>query len=478
MTQSNSVLPELEYLFHPQAVAVVGISPDKNRFSGGRWLLDSLLSARFPGQLYAVGSDNGEYAGLPIYRSLKDIPGRLDHVIVAIPAASTLELARDAAAKGAKSIHLFTAGFSELGGDAAKQREQELVDFVRSNGMRLLGPNCMGIYCPASRLAFFEDVSMTPGRFGLLTQSGGNGIKAISLGPRRGLFFSKAVSYGNGADINEIDLLEYFTADPETNVTGMYIEGTRDGRALLPVIKKAARQKPLLVYKGGNTEIGRSATLSHTGSLAGAGPVWSGLFKQAGAVEVDDMDEMIDLALLFSYLPPLTRANTAVLGVGGGAGVLISDVWAKAGLAIPPLSAAVREKLRAIYVSEAGRSLRNPVDVIPFGKEPVLTRTIEAVSGGDNIDCVLLHLALGFTTEPLRTVIKEGMTTLAALPGSIKQRILVLIHEIVSLDDRKLAGEIEAICHRVGLPVFYTAAGTALALSRYVRYHQTRPPKK
>ncbi len=473
MTHRSSVLPELEYLFHPQAVAVVGLSSGENRFSGGRWLLDSLLSARFPGKLYAVGSENGEYAGLPIYRSLRDIPGPIDHVIVAIPAAATLQLARDAAEKGVKSIHLFTAGFSELGSDAGKRLEKELVDFVRSKGMRLLGPNCMGIYCPATRLAFFENVSTKPGRFGLLTQSGGNGIKAISLGPRRGLFFSKAVSYGNGADINEIDLLEYFTADPETDVIGMYIEGTRDGRALIPVLKKAARKKPLIVYKGGNTESGRSATLSHTGSLAGAGPVWSGLFKQAGAIEVNDMDEMMDLALLFSYARPSSTANTAIVGVGGGAGVLIADVWSRAGLAVPLLPAATREELMRIFVSAAGRSMRNPVDVVPFGKEPVIIQTLRTITDWEKIDYVLLHLAVGYTTEPLRTLMKTGTATLAELPETLKRRVLVLIHEITSPEDRELTGELEEICHQVRLPVFYSAAGAALALSRYARYHQT-----
>jgi acyl-CoA synthetase (NDP forming) len=340
--------------------------------------------------------------------------------------------------------------------------------------MRLLGPNCMGIYYPAGRLAFFEDVSIAPGHFGLLSQSGGNGIKAIRLGPRRGLFFSKAVSYGNGADINEIDLLNYFTADPETKVIGMYIEGTHDGPRCAAAIKRAAAKKPLIVYKGGNTEIGRNTTLSHTGSLSGTGAVWSGLFKQAGAIEVNNMDEMIDLALLFAYTAPSTQANTAIIGVGGGASVMVADCWSRAGLTAPPFPTEVREKLKTIFISEAGASLRNPVDVIPFAGKPILTRTIDAATSWEKIDYVLIHLAIGFTTEPLRTYMKQGMETLADLPESVRRQVMVLIHEAFSEDDRKLAGELENICHRVRLPVFHSAAGVALALSRYMRYYQSK----
>jgi acyl-CoA synthetase (NDP forming) len=472
ITQHKSVIPELDFLFHPQSIAVVGVSMDKTRINGGRWLLDSLLSARFPGKLYPVGLERGEYAGLPIYRSVKDIPGRLDYVIVAIPAAATLQLARDAAAKGAKALHLFTAGFSELGGDGDKQLERQLVEFVREKGMRLLGPNCMGIYYPGGRLAFFENVSNISGHFGLISQSGGNGIKTIRLGPRRGLFFSKAVSYGNGADINETDLLEYFTADPETKVIGMYIEGTRDGRRCFSAIRQAARTKPVIIYKGGNTEIGRSATLSHTGSLAGSGAVWSGVFKQAGAIEVNDMDEMIDLALLFAYTVPSAGTNTAIIGLGGGAGVLIADTWARAGLTAPIFPAEIREQLKAIFVREAGRSVRNPIDVVPFTDQPIIAKTIAAVTGWGKIDYVLVHLALGFTTEPLRSQMKTGMAMLTELPEAIRRRILVLIHEVISPEDRALAGELEQICRQVGLPVFHSPRGVALALSRYAQYNQ------
>jgi acyl-CoA synthetase (NDP forming) len=474
MTQSEPKALDLEFLFHPQSIGVVGVSPQKDKFTGGRWLLNSLLSIKYPGRIYLVGGEAGEFAGLKIYTSLLDIPGRLDHIIVAIPAAATLQLARDAVAKGAKSMHLFTAGFREIGSVAEAKMEIELVDFMRSHGMRLLGPNCMGIYCPASRMAFLENVSATPGHFGLLSQSGGNGMKAISIGPRRGLFFSKAVSYGNAADINEIDLLEYFAADPETKVIGMYIEGTGDGRRFAAAMKKAAR-KPLVVYKGGNTEVGRSAALSHTGSLAGTGAVWSGLIKQAGAIEVNDMDEMIDLALLFTYGVPSQRMNTAIIGLGGGAGVLIADTWARAGINIPIFPPEIQRKLKNIYVSDAGRSFRNPIDVIPFGQRHILPQTLEAVTSGDQIDCVLLHLALAYTSGPLREFIHRGMAVLAELPPDVRRRLLVLVHEIVTEADRHLAGEVEEACHQAGVPVFHSAAGTALALTRYQQYYQKRP---
>ena len=473
MGQSDTKDRELEFLFHPHSIAVVGVSPQKDRFTGGRWLLNSLLSVRYPGRIFVVGSEAGEYTGLKIYKSLKDIPGSIDHVIVAIPAPVALQLAREAVVKGVKSMHLFTAGFREIGTAAASRREKELVDFVRAHGMRLLGPNCMGIYHPAGRIAFLENVSTRPGNFGLLSQSGGNGMKAISLGPRRGLFFSKAVSYGNAADIDEVDLLEYFAADPETEVIGMYIEGVRDGRRFAAAMKQAAR-KPLIVYKGGNTEIGRSATLSHTGSLAGSGPVWSGLIKQVGAVEVNDMDEMIDLALLFSYGLPKESIKTAIIGLGGGAGVYIADTWARTGIDVPLFPLAVSEKLKTIYGSDAGRSFRNPIDVIPFGQKNMLQDTLETITDWDGIDCVLLHVAMAYASGPLRDGIRSDIPALVNMSAKVRRRLLVLVHEVITEDDRKLAGEVEEACNQAGVPVFHSASGAALALTRYHKYYRNK----
>jgi hypothetical protein len=178
--------------------------------------------------------------------------------------------------------------------------------------------------------------------------------------------------------------------------------------------------------------------------------------------------------LLFAYSIPSRRINTAIIGLGGGASVLIADTWARAGINVPIFPPEVQQKLKSIYVSDAGRSFRNPIDVIPFGQRHILPQTLEAITSSDQIDCVLLHLALAYTSGPLREFIRCGMPVLAELPPDVRRRLLVLVHEVVTEDDRHLAGKVEEACHRADVPVFHSASATALALTRYQQYYQKR----
>lgn len=306
--QSKKNRPDLEYLFHPKSVAIVG---------GFQGFLQALLSLEYKGRIYPVHPGEGEIFGFKIYPSIRDIPDTVDHVIVAVPAQHVPQLITDCSAKGVKAIHIFAAGFSEIEDEDGKRQQAEVVAAAQQAGIRIIGPNCMGLYCPKAGLAFGEGAPKESGPVGFSSQSGGNSVYAIDEGAARGIYFSKVISYGNACDLNETDFLEYFTHDPETEIIALYIEGIKDGRSFIQALRQATKMKPVIVYKGGITESGGRAVASHTANISGQDTVWRSLLKQAGAIQVDSMDELLDIVLLFRYMPPPKGRNAAIIGTGG-----------------------------------------------------------------------------------------------------------------------------------------------------------------
>ena len=203
--------------------------------------MDIMVSHGFPGDVYPVNHRGGEVLGRKIYTSVKDIPGPVDYVFLQIPAKATVEVIRDCGAKGVKLAAFFTAGFGESEIKGGSELEQELLRVARQGGVRLLGPNCMGFYCPAAKLAFAYELPQESGPVGVLCQSGGHSGHLVRAGAQRGIRFSKVVSYGNAADLNEADLLEYFTEDPETRIIIVYIEGVREGKRFFQALRKATQ---------------------------------------------------------------------------------------------------------------------------------------------------------------------------------------------------------------------------------------------
>jgi len=248
---------EIDAIFHPRSVAVVGASANPD--TPGYDYVKSMQEFGFKGDIYPVNPKGGEIAGLPVYASLRDLPGDIDYIISCIPSDHILQLVADAAARHAKAIQLFTGRFSETGRPEDAALERKLLDATRRAGVRLIGPNCMGLLYPAHGLSFRRDMSHEAGVVGFLSQSGHLLFEITHFGEPRGLHFSKAVSYGNGLDLDESDFLEYFADDAETKVVGAYVEGVRDGRRFLKALKRASSRKPVVVLKGGRTSAGGRA---------------------------------------------------------------------------------------------------------------------------------------------------------------------------------------------------------------------------
>jgi len=248
---SNFSNGSLQPLFYPTSIALAGVTVD-NPQHWTRTFLDSLLEFQFEGSLYLVNPRGGEIQGIRVYQRFTDIPQNVDYVISTVPAKAAAGLIEECANKGVKAIHFCTAGFSETGEEEGVRFEAQLADLSQRTGVRIIGPNCMGIYCPGSRVSFRAEFPKESGPVGFISQSGGNTPGLINRVMSRGVRFSKVISYGNACDLNESDFLEYLAADSETKIIGLYIEGVKDGTRFRQALQKAAEEKAIILLKRRN----------------------------------------------------------------------------------------------------------------------------------------------------------------------------------------------------------------------------------
>ncbi|MDD5311821.1 MAG: CoA-binding protein [Dehalococcoidia bacterium] len=473
--------PYLDFLFHPQSMAIVGVSPDTTRPNLALRFLQSLSKSGFKGKIYPIHPAGGEINGLKVYPSLRDVPGNVDYVISAIPAKATPKLLEDSAAKGVKAVHLFTSGYSEIEDVVGKGLETQVLKIARANGIRIIGPNCMGVYCPESGLTFsagFPGQPMfpsIPGPLGLISQSGGNSMFCIREATGRGLYFSKLVSYGNAADLNESDYLEYLTEDPDTRLIGMYVEGVKDGRRFLNTLKKATDMKPVIIYKAGVTESGARTCASHTSSIAGSAGTWQAFLRQFNAIQVYSMEEIVDVSLAMLKLPVPQGRRTVVIGTGGGAGVIAADDCTQAGLTLPLLPADVRKKLRAIYGSEAGSMFRNPVDAPPMATNESYFEAVKILADSDAIDIVIMQFSLDIWGMAYRgDIILPFIDVTLKAAKYVTKPMAVVLHNCATPEARQLAAEVQENFVKAGLAVYPSLGRAAGALHKYLLYNEER----
>lgn len=287
------ILRAFEPLFYPKSLAVIGASSDMTKF--GNIILSALIEIGFEGKIYPVNTEGGEINGLKAYRSLWEVPGEVDFAVLTIPAPAVKSSLEECRRKGVKGVEILTSGFGETGTPEGRQLEEEVAGYARG-GIRILGPNCFGVYCPESGLTILpgQNFSRQTGPIGFLSQSGGLCADLGQIAKGLGMGFSKMVSYGNGCDLAACDLLEYFFADPKTKIIAGYLEGVEEGPRFLQILKNNRGRKPVILWKAGLTGTGSRAVMSHTGSLSGAAEVWNSVLKQAGVVQVRSAEEMID----------------------------------------------------------------------------------------------------------------------------------------------------------------------------------------
>jgi acyl-CoA synthetase (NDP forming) len=358
----------LDFLFYPESVAVAGAS--NNPASRGYDFMQHLINFKYAGKIFPLSLKSSNIMGIKAYPDLDAVPENVDHVIYCIGLEHSPRFLESARKKRVKSIHIFSARGAETGRADAKALEADIQRKAREYGIRLLGPNCMGVYCPESGFSFCADFSKEAGDVGAIIQSGGTSTDIAKYGALRGLKFSKLVSYGNAVDINELDLLKYLSSDPKTRVIIMFIEGLKSrGRDFLRMLAQTTANKPVIICKGGLSSSGTRAAMSHTASLAGSSAVWNTAIRQAGGIPVRDIDDLVNLATAFSFIPPVRGRRVGTGGSGGGRNTVSVDQWESNGFEIVPLPQSIKEefkkrgaKLWDCLDNPADRSITEPGD--------------------------------------------------------------------------------------------------------------------
>jgi acyl-CoA synthetase (NDP forming) len=351
----------LDSILNPKSVAVVGASDNPMGF--GYNFMTHLKSYGFKGDIYPINPKSDEVLGIKAYKDLEDVPGDVDYVIHAIGVHLAPMIIQKASKKNAKCVHVFAGRGAETGRPEAKQLEADILKLGKELEIRLIGPNCLGLYNPTCGLSFGYDFPLDAGPVGALIQSGGNSTDLVHIGALRGVRFSKVVSYGNALDMNQNDFLRYFTDDPDTKVIVGFIEGLRgDSREFMDLLRKATAKKPVILCKGGRTDAGARLTVSHTASLAGSGKIWETAVRQAGAIPVRDLDELINMAVAFSMIPPIKGNRVGIAGCGGGRSVISVDEWADNGFEVPALPESIRQEFKT-RGSQIWDWIGNPADV-------------------------------------------------------------------------------------------------------------------
>ncbi len=462
----------LEYIFHPRSIAVVGASAEPRK--QGHLYLELLRDFGFSGKVYAVNPKLKDIIGFRCYPTLQDIPQPVDYVICCIPAPSTPQLISECVAKGVKVVHLFTGRFGETGNEEGARLEREIVRIAQKGGVRLIGPNCVGIYYPKVGLAFKFNSPKESGDVGFLSQSGNNAVALCYRGSLRGLRFSKVISYGNACDLNESDFLEYFADDPETRIIAAYIEGVKDGPRFVRALREAAQAKPVIVLKGGRTEAGTRAVASHTGALAGSNVIWDALFSQAGVVQVDNLQEMADMILAFKFLTPPKGRSVGVIGAGGGGSVQAADDCERAGLSVLRYPPEIREGLKQL-APDLWDWIGNPIDVSIFGGSGTLIYEItKLVANHPKTDALIVGASdEWFLDLPQgRTQFQGTIQTFIKL-GTECQKPMAIVLGPAGVPQSwrwKVVIQAEKTFVEAGFPVYPTLSRAAKAVSRLIEH--------
>jgi len=468
----------MNFFFDPRGVAVVGATP--NPLKGGNALIKNLMHG-YRGEIYPVNPRYDRINGLACYPSLGAVPDPVDMAIVFVPAPAVPAAVEACAARGIAGVMIESGGFAETGTEGAGL-QRKLGEIVAGTGIRIWGPNCMGLVDVVnSRIFSFMDPQSTeqgflPGSVSLIVQSGMLSASfLIDVMSQALMGISKVCSVGNKVDVNECDLLEYFISDPDTRVIGLYLESFPQGRRFLALCRRC--EKPIVVLKGGRSAKGAEAALSHTASLAGNWRIIAGALAQAGVIEARDFKQMIDLCRSLAMAEPLepladSRERVAILTFSGGSGIVAADFIDEQGLELADLSEGTRTALRDIF--PAWMPVSNPIDLWPAVEShmgdgmDVYSRSLEAVLADPGVDAVFLHTFTGHSRSRLDLAVLARLIREAGKPVFIWQ---------VGRRESAFAFQQEALS--LAIPVFSeigrAAECLAAVLHRRRRHHPSTP---
>jgi acetate---CoA ligase (ADP-forming) len=442
----------------PGSIALVGASDTPG--SVGQLLLANLLESGFAGPVYPVTPRHRLIQGMKCYPDLAACPTRPDLALVAVPASAVADVVGQAGVLGVRAVCVISAGFAEVGGPG-RVLQDELRRRARAAGVRLIGPNCMGLLNggPEPRFnATFSTAFPPPGHLAFVTQSGGLGLAALALlgGPSLGI--GGFVSVGNTVDLTPNDLFLYWDEDPGTKVVLAYLESVPDPRRFARIARRVSRHQPVVAVKAGRTGAGRRAASSHTAALAAGETAVEALFHQAGVIRADTLEEMFDVAAVLSAQPVPSGRRVAVLTNGGGPGILVADACETAGLLVPALSDNTQAALRAGLLPQA--SVKNPVDTVASATAEQYGQSLRQLGAAEEIDAIIAVYIPAFV--PAEDVAREIAAAAATLPATPVVAVFLI------------AGSAPAGLSEAGIPVFTYPEEAAAALGRIARWAEWR----
>ncbi|MDD5500575.1 MAG: CoA-binding protein [Candidatus Omnitrophica bacterium] len=461
---------KLDKAFNPQCIAVVG---DKGR------LQRLHAQSTFKGTLYSVqiGSQSIkaiEALGVKNFTSLLDIPDPVDLAIVAVPRAVVPRILEDCIHKGVAAANFYAAGFAETNTEEGRELEKSLSDRAKQANFHLIGPNGVGIFNPELGLRQnAEQYVGMAGTVGLIAQSGTHAGRFSTEAYIQGVDINKAVSLGNGAVLDSADFLAYFGRQADIKAIGMYVEGIKSGRRFLNVLKEVAARKPVVIWKGGRSEEGRQAGVLHTGAMAISQDIWDAAIRQCGAVNVRNMEELIDTLGALLYLPSVHGNRIGVAGTSGGQSVVISDVFAEAGLSVPLLTQESRDKF-AEFFNPVGGSYRNPIDAGVFNR-PHLKRILEILAADANVDNIAI--VVWNTGSGIQEALQELSLVIEVKKRTKKPLVVILPYALLQWEMPQIRQATQNLRDN-DIPTFFTLERGARALKNAWDYYRCRNKSK
>jgi len=396
----------LESLLYPQTVAVIGAS--RNPEKVGYAFMHNLTRGGFPGTIVPINLEADEILGVKCYKSLEEFGRPIDLSIIVVGHKYVKQAVQDSIKAGAKTIVVITAGFKEVGAKGA-EAEKELVELCRAAGVRLMGPNCLGVLNTHHRMnATFAPTVPPPGHISVISQSGALCVAILDWAASQKLGLGKVISFGNKADLNEVDFLQALAEDPETKVVAGYLESIQEGNKFLRVAQEAASVKPVVILKVGITQAGAKAASSHTGSLAGTDIAYGAAFKRAGVIRAEHFEALFDYALAFATQPLPAGNRLAVITNAGGPGIMAADAAESLGFQLNPPSAAVTAKLKTVLPPTA--ALGNPIDVIGDAEPERYVKALELIQDDETVDAIIVVATPQNMTRPLELAERLAQT--------------------------------------------------------------------
>ncbi len=475
----------LDSLFNPRSIAMIGASATPGKW--GNIILLNILKGNFQGTIYPVNPKAEKILGFPCYTSVGDIPEPVDMALITTPSHTILPLIDACGEKGIPFLVVVTSNFSETG-ETGAQLEKEMVKRAARYGIRIVGPNTMGVFGAESQLhALMPMLMPLKGSVSMFSQSGNVGVQMMDYGQKEGVGFEKFVSSGNEGDLNCVDYLKYFADDEKTSVILAYIEGVDPGTDFLPAVKQISSRKPIIMLKGGRTNVGSRAAASHTGSLAGTREINRAAFQQAGIMEVQGSLELIDSAKAFANYPIPKGNRVGIITRGGGWGVITADSCEEAGLVVPQLPDELIKRIDPLLPEYWNRG--NPVDLVATVANDPMPEIVTMLAEWDGVDAVLV-LGAGFRSfefeyspelsgppELMKSIafMKDLFSKVAENPDSILQLIADLVEKtnkpIISVSTGSQYSHKE-FTETYGIVSFPTPERAVNALKMMVEYHR------